>query len=158
MSGRLLGLALAIAASAAILVAPAGASAGSFGSAMLRELNHVRGRYHLPAVRLDRRMSGTATGHSRDMERRSYFAHGDWADRVARAAGRAHSIGEVLGWLDQRSPRGEASQLVREWLGSPVHRHVLLDGAFRRIGIGRATGWFAGQQAALYTVDFATAH
>lgn len=125
---------------------------GPFGKAMLRELNRIRAHYHLPAVSDDRRMNRTATSHSRDMARRRYFAHGRWVGRVARAAGRARSLGEVLGWLDHTSPRGEAVAMVRAWLHSPEHRRVLLDGDFGRVGIGRATGSWS----AIYTVDFAS--
>jgi len=130
---------------------------GPFGAAMLRELNRVRARHRLPKVRVDGRMSREAHAHSRDMARGRYFAHGPWSGRVARAAGRAHRVGEVLGWLTHASPRREASQIVHAWLRSPTHRHVLLDGGFRRIGIGRVTGAFASTHAAIYTVDFASA-
>jgi uncharacterized protein YkwD len=71
------------------------------------------------------------------------------------AAGNARSVGEVIGWRVQSSPSSEATNLVREWLGSPPHRRVLLDGGFRRVGIGRATATSGGNPTALYTVDFA---
>ncbi len=129
----------------------------SFGSAMLRELNRVRARHRLAAVRLDERMSAQAQAHSRDMAEHGYFAHGTWSGRVARAAGHAHSVGEVLGWLARTSPRREASQVVHAWLRSPTHREVVLNGGFRRIGIGREIGALASTQAAIYTVDFASA-
>lgn len=133
------------------------AAGDGFDDAMLRELNRVRARYHLPAVSADGRMNGGASSHSRSMARHGYFAHGNWTTRVARAAGRPRSLGEVIGWLVQTTPQREAASMVRSWLGSPPHRHVMLDASFRRVGIGRATGDFAGQPAALYTVDFATA-
>ncbi|HZV74341.1 MAG TPA: CAP domain-containing protein [Conexibacter sp.] len=137
--------------------APAAASGdGSFASAMLRELNRVRTSHRLAAMREDGRMDRGAAGHSRDMARRGYFAHGPWPGRVMAAAGRAHSIGEVIGWRVQSSPSSEAAAMVRAWLGSPPHRRVLLDGDFRRIGIGRATSSQNGRPTALYTVDFAS--
>jgi uncharacterized protein YkwD len=46
---------------------------------------------------------------------------------------------------------------VRGWLHSPPHREVLLDGRFRRVGIGRAGGRLGGTNAAIYTVDWASA-
>jgi uncharacterized protein YkwD len=101
-------------------------------------------------------MDRAAAGHSRDMARRGYFAHGPWPGRVLAAAGSARSVGEVIGWRTQSSPSREAAALVREWLGSPPHRSVLLDGGFRRVGVGRATGSQNGSTTALYTVDFAT--
>jgi uncharacterized protein YkwD len=123
---------------------------------MLRELNRVRAGYHLSRVHEDRRMDRGAAGHSRDMARHGYFAHGSWPGRVMAAAGSARSIGEVLGWRVQSSPASEAAGVVRQWLASPPHRQVLLDGGFGRIGIGRATSTLNGAAAALYTVDFAS--
>ncbi|MCW2954399.1 MAG: SCP-like extracellular [Conexibacter sp.] len=137
-------------------VAHAAAKPAVFGPTVLRELNRVRAQYHLPPVTSDRRMSSGAFQHSRDMAHRHYFAHGAWSGRVARAAGQAKSIGEVLGWLSPSSAEGEARWLVRNWLASPPHRVVLLNGTFRRVGIGRAAGQLGASSAAVYTVDFAT--
>jgi uncharacterized protein YkwD len=135
--------------------APAVADDGGFTSAMLRQLNRVRTSHHLGAVREDTRMDRGALGHSRDMARRGYFAHGSWPGRVMASAGSARSVGEVIGWRVQSSPSSEASNLVREWLGSPPHREVLLSNRFDRIGIGRATSTSRRKATALYTVDFA---
>jgi uncharacterized protein YkwD len=135
--------------------APAVAEDGSFSSAMLRELNRVRASNHLGAVREDKRMDRGALGHSRDMARRGYFAHGPWPGRVMASAGSARSVGEVIGWRVQSSPRSEASNMVHDWLGSPPHRRTLLSSGFNRIGIGRATATSGGKPTALYTIDFA---
>lgn len=154
-----LGCALLALLPATAAIPPADAAqphAGPFARAMLRELNRMRAAHHLPALREDRHMDGGASSHSRDMARRRYFAHGAWPGRVMAAAGGARSIGEVIGWRVQSSPRGEASAMVREWLGSPPHRRVLLDGDFRRVGIGRAASSQNGHATALYTVDWAT--
>jgi uncharacterized protein YkwD len=134
---------------------PAVAHEGGFASAMLRQLNRVRASHHLAAVSEDRRMDRAASGHSRDMARHGYFAHGSWAGRVMAAAGSAHSVGEVIGWRVQSSARSEAAGMVHDWLGSPPHRHVLLSDRFDRVGIGRATATSGGNPTALYTVDFA---
>jgi uncharacterized protein YkwD len=135
--------------------APAVADDGGFTSAMLRQLNRVRASHHLATVREDGRMDRGALGHSRDMARHHYFAHGSWTGRVMAAAGSARSVGEVIGWRVQSSPSSEAANMVREWLGSPPHRQVLLSNRFSRIGIGRSTGTSGGHPTALYTVDFA---
>lgn len=139
--------------------APAAAAGedGGFTNAMLRQLNRVRASHHLSAVREDKRMDRGALGHSRDMAQHGYVTHGAWTGRVTAASQRADSIGEVLGWLAPDHPRGEASWLIRAWLGSPTHRPVVLGARFRRVGIGRTTGWIGGQSSAVYTVDFATA-
>lgn len=154
-------IALACALAALLPAAPAKAAAsseyGPFGRALLRELNHVRAQYGMPAVRGDGRMTDGARAHSRTMAARGYVAHGRWTGRVAAASQRARSVGEVLGWLAPNDPRREAGWLVRSWLGSPTHRPVVLGTSFRRVGIGRATGWIGGRSAAIYTVDFASA-
>lgn len=122
---------------------------------MLRQLNRVRAGHHLGAVREDKRMDRGALGHSRDMARRGYFAHGSWPGRVMASAGSARSVGEVIGWRVQSDPGSEASNMVRDWLGSPPHRRTILSDRFSRIGIGRATATSGGKPTALYTVDFA---
>lgn len=156
-----LGLAAALGASpasAADAAAPqASAAAARFGPAVLAELNRIRAARGLPGVVADGRMARTASAHSRDMARRGYFAHGRWSPRVARAAGRPHAVGEVIGWLSRAQPSREARGIVQGWLRSAPHRHVLLDPGFRRVGIGRATGRLSGYSAAIYTVDWATA-
>jgi uncharacterized protein YkwD len=129
----------------------------SYGHAVLAELNHVRRVHHLPTVRLDGRMSATAASHSRAIARSGSFAHGAWDVRVARASGDANALGETLGWMTRTSARGEASSIVHGWLASAPHRRILLDGRYRRIGIGRAKGRLDGQRAAIYTVDWASA-
>jgi len=162
LAALLLALPAALAtADSAGAVAPTGpqatAAAARFGPALLAELNRVRAKHGLGPVVADRRMSRAAGAHSRDMARRGYFGHGSWSGRVARAAGRPHEVGEVLGWLTRSTPRREARGVVRGWLHSPPHRAVVLDGGFKRVGLGRAAGRFGGLPAAIYTVDWASA-
>ncbi|HEX7292541.1 MAG TPA: CAP domain-containing protein [Conexibacter sp.] len=130
---------------------------GPFGRALLRELNHARAQYGLPAVRDDARMDGGARAYARTLARSGSITHGSWTGRVAAASRHADSIGEVLGWRAPGRARDEAAWLVRAWLGSPYHRPVVLGAGFRRVGIGRATGWVGGESSAIYTVDFASA-
>ena len=137
--------------------AAARSTLGPFGRALLRELNHARAQYGLPAVRDDERMDSAARVHSHAMGTSGAVTHGSWTGRVAAAARHASSIGEVLGWRAPGSARSEAAWLVRAWLGSPYHRPVVLGASFRRVGIGRTTGTIRGERSAIYTVDFATA-
>ena len=146
---------LAGAAGAPAPIASPAAAPGPFAQAMTRELNRVRAVRGLPRVREDRRMDRGALGHSRDMARKGYFAHGAWPGRVMAAAGSARQVGEVIGWRVQSDPASEAAAMVQDWLDSPPHRHVLLDPGFRRIGIGRAAGSRSGYATAIYTVDYA---
>jgi uncharacterized protein YkwD len=167
MSRRLPPLALALLASAVMCAvatagSPPGAVAarvklGRYGTAMLHALNHARAQHGLPSLSADRRMDRGATSYSRAMTRHGFFSHGAWVSRVARAAGHARNVGEVLGSRMPGSARDEAAHLVQAWLESPAHRQVLLDGRFRRVGIGRTVGGKSGHLAAVYTVDFASA-
>jgi uncharacterized protein YkwD len=134
---------------------PAHVAQGAYGTAMLRALNRMRAQRGLPAFAADSRMNRGATGYAGVLAHHGFFSHGAWASRVAHAAGQAHPIGEVLGWLAPGGPHGEASWLVNAWLHSPEHRRALLDGSFRRVGIGRSVGSEGGRWAAVYTVDFA---
>lgn len=136
--------------------ASAASKADRYRAAVLRELNRVRARHALARLHADRRLARTARAHSRDMARRGYFSHGSWATRVRASAGRARSIGEVLARRRVGRPGQEARAIVRAWLRSPGHRVVLLNGSFRRVGIGRATAGRGGGRTALYTVDFAS--
>jgi uncharacterized protein YkwD len=141
----------------ACLVPTAAARADSIRTTLLGELNRVRAHAHLGALRLDRRMNGTASAYSRHLARAGRVGHGGWSARVARSASNPSATGEVIGWLAPGAARGEAPAIVQAWLSSPGHRHVLLDGAFRRIGVGRAVGSLFGTTSAIYTVDFASA-
>lgn len=126
-------------------------------AALLAELNRVRANAHLGALRLDGLMGDAAGAYSRHMARVGRIGHGAWSARVAHSASSPSHDGEVIGWLGPDSARAEATSIVQAWLNSPVHRAVLLDGGFRRVGIGRAVGMFTGSSTAIYTVDFASA-
>ena len=62
----------------------------------------------------------------------------------------------MIGWLGVGSARAEARAIVQSWLASRSTGSVLLDGGFRRVGIGRAIGALGGATSAIYTVDFAS--
>jgi uncharacterized protein YkwD len=133
------------------------AAPDAHGAAVLSELNRIRARYGVPPLQLDPPMSRGAAAHSRAMARAGVLAHRSWNGRVERAAGNPGKVGEVLGWRSPARAHSEAVWVVRSWLASSIHRVVLLDPAFRRVGVGRAVGWRGGRNAAVYTVDFATA-
>ena len=125
-------------------------------------INRARGEHGLNLLRFDRRLRRAARRHARDMVVRHYFSHASPAglsssDRIARTGwmhGRGHwAVGENLAW---RSSRATPRWVVRDWLRSPAHRHVLLEPAFRVIGIGIVPGTPFGGAAggATYTADF----
>ncbi|HMI28780.1 MAG TPA: CAP domain-containing protein [Gaiellaceae bacterium] len=115
-------------------------------------MNAVRASRGLPALRVDYHLVRAARGHSADMMRRQYFAHGSVAGRAVAAGARGPLFGEDLAWAERLT----AQWVVDHWLASPSHRAVLLRPGFRRVGIGIAFGTFAGHSGAgIVTADFA---
>jgi uncharacterized protein YkwD len=132
-------------------VAQARTLSGSEAS-LLQTMNSVRASYGLAALRVDVRLVRAARGHSADMVRRQYFAHGAVAGRVLAAGARGPRFGEDLAWSTVLT----AQWVVTTWLNSPTHRAVLLRPGFKRVGIGISYGPFAGHGGAgVVTADFA---
>jgi uncharacterized protein YkwD len=121
-------------------------------ASLLSTMNAVRQSHGLPPLRVDYRLVRAARGHSADMMRRQYFAHGSVAARVTRAGARGPRYGEDLAWSSSLTAQG----VVQSWLASPSHRAVLLRPGFRRVGIGISFGTFIGHgNAGVVTADFA---
>jgi uncharacterized protein YkwD len=127
---------------------PLSASEGS----LLTTMNGVRTSRGLAPLRVDVRLVRAARGHSADMLRRQYFAHGSVAGRAIAVGARGPVFGEDLAW----GVGATAQWFVTQWLASPSHRAVLLRPGFRRVGIGIVYGTFIGHPAtAVVTADFA---
>jgi uncharacterized protein YkwD len=139
----------------AIFVPAAGAQARGLTSpeaSLLNTMNTVRKSHGLPALSVDFHLVRAARGHSADMMRRQYFAHGSLAGRAVAAGARGPLFGEDLAWAQGIT----AWWVVNHWLASPSHRAVLLRPGFRRVGIGYAFGTFIGHGGAgVVTADFA---
>ena len=121
-------------------------------SSLLSQMNAVRASRGLPAQRLDYHLVRAARGHSADMMRRQYFAHGAVLGRAVAAGARGPLFGENLAWASGLT----AQWVVNAWLASPEHRAVLLRRGFRRVGIGIVFGTFIGHGGAgVVTADFA---
>jgi uncharacterized protein YkwD len=121
-------------------------------ASLLNTMNAVRQSRGLAPLRVDYRLVRAARGHSADMMRRQYFAHGSVASRAVRAGARGPLFGEDLAW----GVGITAQWVVDRWLASPSHRAVLLRPGFRRVGIGIAFGTFIGYGGAgVVTADFA---
>jgi uncharacterized protein YkwD len=121
-------------------------------ASLLNTINAARQGYGLAPVRVDYHLVRAARGHSADMMRGQYFAHGSVGGRAARAGARGPVFGENLAW----GTAVTAQSVVDHWLGSPSHRAILLRPGFRRVGIGIVFGSFAGHGGAgLVTADFA---
>jgi uncharacterized protein YkwD len=166
-----LALAAAPAASAgqgceAVRATPAQVGTDQLAESTLCLLNAVRARYSLRPFRLSRSLSEAAERHASDMKRRHYFSHTsrdgtDFVQRIRRTGyfRRTSSwfVGENLAWgagQHRSSPRG----IVAAWMGSPPHRHNILDSRFREIGVGVVEGAprrnVFGLPAATYATSF----
>ena len=137
------------------LASAGGAGARSLSgaeSSLLSSMNAVRTSHGLAPLRVDFRLVRAARGHSADMMRRQYFAHGSVVRRALAVGARGPIFGEDLAWGTGVTPQW----VVDRWLASPAHRAVLLRPGFRRVGIGVAYGTFVGHGgAAVFTADFA---
>ena len=147
-------LAVFLAVFALLLPATAAQARGlnSSEASLLQTMNAVRTSQGLPALRVDFHLLRAARGHSADMMRRGYFAHGSLAGRAVAAGARGPVFGEDLAWATGLT----AQWVVDHWLASPAHRAILLRPGFRRVGIGISFGTFIGHGgAAVFTADFA---
>src|SRR5512133_3561840 len=138
---------VAFLASFALLGPAAGAQARTLSSpeaSLLQTMNAVRTSHGLAPLRVDVRLLRAARGHTADMLRRQYFAHGSVAGRALAQGARGPVFGEDLAW-----GTGVTAQCVIDrWLASPAHRAVLLRPGFRRVGIGISYGTFVGHGSA----------
>jgi uncharacterized protein YkwD len=137
---------------------PAGARLSTENSATLCLLNAERRKHGLAPLKENARLDRASVGHSRDMVRRKYFEHGDFAARI-KASGYlsgavSYGIGENIAWGggSYSTPRS----VVSMWMHSPGHRANILSRRFKDIGIGIARGAPENGQhdAATYTTDF----
>lgn len=122
-------------------------------SSLLTAVNRARAAHDLRPLAVDLRLVRIARSHSSTLLRRDVFTHGAFAARIRRSGARGPLFGENLAW---GTGRVSATSVVRSWLQSPGHRRNLLRAGFRRIGLGTATGRFAGHSGAtVVTADFA---
>jgi uncharacterized protein YkwD len=146
-------------------VVPSAANIVKARHATLCLLNHERRMHGLRRLRSSRSLRSAASAYSWAMVRDDFFNHVSPAGstlvgRVRKTAylSSAHGwmLGENLAWGagDLATPR----ETVRAWMHSAGHRHNILTGHFREIGIGIAPGAPVrlpdGMPAATYTTDF----
>jgi uncharacterized protein YkwD len=151
MTGAAASIAVAL-----VLSAPAHARERQLSATELqfmRAVNDVRAEHRLPPVRLDQTLVRAARHHSSDMVARQYFAHGNFAGRLARFGASGPVVGENLGWsVDDEASIG---RVIAKWLASPSHRAIMLRRGFRLIGVGVRRGAFMGRgRCVVVTTDF----
>jgi uncharacterized protein YkwD len=159
-------LAVCATASAAAPCAGAGASVQKLGanaarSATLCLLNRERAARGRSALRLNGRLTRAAQAHSADMVAHRYFAHESRdgtgvGARIARTGWTRHrrswAVGENIayGTGGRATPRA----IVSAWMRSAGHRKNILNGRFRVIGVGIASGTPGGTAGGTYSTDF----
>jgi uncharacterized protein YkwD len=135
-------------------------------AAMICLLNVERAREGRAVVRRERRLERSAARHTRDMARRSYFAHDrkggpSVLDRIRGAhyfeGARSGLYSENLGYAPPE--RATAASMTNAFSLSESHRKTMLYGRFRDIGIGSTfvdpqPAFYADYPAVVFTIDF----
>jgi uncharacterized protein YkwD len=131
--------------------------------AVVCQINKKRHRHGLNGVNSKHALRTAGKRHSKYMQGHHCFAHQCPGERdlVGRINATSYlpcnctwRVGETLAWA--MKGRGTPSAIVRAWMHSAPHRHVLLDGQLRNVGIGLIWGSPSdpGARAATYTADF----
>jgi uncharacterized protein YkwD len=131
--------------------------------ALVCQINKKRRSHGLNGVDSKYALRKAGRRHSNYMQRRNCFAHQCPGEKDL--VGRIHAtsylpcnctwrVGETLAWGAKR--RGTPRAIVKAWMNSDAHRHVLLDGRLRNVGIGLVWGSPSNPRAraATYTADF----
>jgi uncharacterized protein YkwD len=149
---------------ASLLLVPVGTSARSQASfrssterVVFKLLNQIRREHKLPQFTFSSALRSAAREHSADMLTRHYFEHNspnETFDHRIRRHLDSSLVGENIAWGTGRYSTPEG--IVKLWMHSPTHRHIILMRSLHRIGLGVAIGTFAGSpDAAMATADFA---
>lgn len=126
---------------------PGTANARAVDAAVLCLINRVRVTHGLPALGANRALARGAAGKVRGMIRDDYFADDGPAGQtamslVAKTSYPAHAtavaVGQSLAWGVGRY--ATPAHTVAQWMASPSHREVLLDGEYREAGVAVAPG------------------
>jgi uncharacterized protein YkwD len=149
----------------AVLCVPAAGQAAtrasyssSSESQVLVLLNDVRHEHGLSALAGSAALRSAAREHSADMLKRGYFQHNSpnesFDKRIRRYLARP-LVGENIAW--GTGSYGTPAGLVKMWMHSPAHRHIILMPSLHRVGLGVATGSFQGaDDAVMATADFSS--
>jgi uncharacterized protein YkwD len=126
-------------------------------------VNERRKKQGVRRLRTNGRLQGAAQAHSDSMDSDNYFAHNSpaGASPLSRIRGSGYlagadswGIAENIGWGigGQATPRS----VVKRWMGSSGHRHVMLSRSYRHLGIGVTVGspLGGGDDGMIYTADF----
>jgi uncharacterized protein YkwD len=117
-------------------------------------VNQARAAKHLPALRVEGKLTRMARWRSQDMAIRNYFSHQIPPSSVRvmdvmRDRGYcARYVGEAIGWNNE-SPAVASERIFRMWMDSPAHRAILLGKPYIRIGVG---AWRTADARTIWTL------
>ena len=113
---------------------------------MTRAINAVRAQHGLPAFRRSGSLTGSAERYSSYLMQHDVFTHQSsiWA------SSRFALLGEALAWHSGR--RFNVGDTIRNWLGSPTHRDILLSPVMRRQGAGVTRGRLGSRVATIWVL------
>jgi uncharacterized protein YkwD len=139
---------MTVAVTGAVVPATAGADTPNQRAeqAMTKAINSVRAEHGLPAFERSASLTGSAERYSRYLMAHDVFAHQSsiWA------SSRFALLGEALAFHTGR--RFSVRDTVRQWLGSPPHRAILLSATMRRAGAGVTRGRFGRREATIWVL------
>ena len=120
--------------------------------------NEARKERGLMPLCVDPRLTEAARSHSRQMVEKDYFSHDSFGgESVGFRLGRFGYGKSIYGENIAGEHRGpaEPGPTFERLMDSPGHRTNILDGRFRRVGVGTYTGNYDGTNGyVMYTVDF----
>jgi uncharacterized protein YkwD len=127
---------------------PSAATLDQAREAAMCLVNGERRRHGDGRLRTNAVLQHSATLYARAMVRESFFGHVSpsgltFGERIRREThylddARSWRIGENIAWGS--GSEATPAEIVRSWMASPVHRRILLDGAYREMGLGIAIG------------------
>lgn len=120
--------------------------------------NATRKKHGLRSLCVDPELTRAARAHSKEMIEKGYFRHESFdgetvGARLERFGYDWYTSGENIAW--GTGSRSKPDDRFKGWMNSPGHRSNILDGDFREVGVGTASGdpKKTGEQI-MYTVDF----
>jgi uncharacterized protein YkwD len=113
---------------------------------MTAAINSVRAQYGLPGFERSASLTGSAERYSRWLMENDVFGH----QSSIQASSRFKLLGEALAWHSGR--RFKVWPTIRQWLGSPPHRAILLSAMMRRQGAGVTRGRFGSSRAVVWVL------
>jgi uncharacterized protein YkwD len=122
---------------------------------MLAAVNRERAAKGVPALKREPRLDRAAQLHADDMLQRGYYAHDSPEGKSAMA--RVQAAGYIAYTAGENIARGQYSveEVVKGWMGSPLHREHLLSTDFQDVGFGLAFGRSSTGFTILWVQDFA---